>query len=726
MSNDDSVYDKMDIAKKQSGTQEGGYYLRWSRLEKYVELKDNGGNGLMRGSIAAQDKPKDAKAVEGASAAAADGPKQAKRSSSRLSRRSSFFARQAVETKPILKSVSGCAAPGEVLAVMGPSGSGKTSLLNCLSGRSSYQDGIISINGHALQNKNVSANSDASGSPIDGGGGSSSNMNMKRLMSKMAYVKQADIFFEHLTVQDQLTYTALLRLPQAMPLASKHAEVSRILRLLRLEKVAASPIMMLSGGEKKRVNIGTELLTDPTVLLLDEPTSGLDSTSAVSMIKLLRRMAVKQGKTVITTIHQPSSQVFQGFDKLLMISEGSVVYFGSPLKSLDYLGQQNLACPPGYNAADHWMDLLVLSDSSSNDEDSDDEQQQSPLLADDINNKPSMSPRERLQLAWDNDAVAMEMDAAVKNSAGDSSYNQADAVTSDQQQQMPRKKKYNTSWSTQYAVLVHRSLKGARSSIFTPLNMIKSVLVGIVVGCVWWQVPYTEQTVSDRAAYYFFTMSFWVFDSMFTALMSFPQEKVVIMKERASASYHLSAYFMAKMTSDAPVRLVLPFLYMVTSYWMAGIGNNVWVFLASTGCTLMSVLAGESFGLCVGAWFSDLEMAMVVLTVLTLGLLLLGGFFVQNLPVFVQWAKYLSPFKYAYDASLQIVFRRDVPCDDSGALGNLCVENVSGEAGSDDVLSLLGVSGSIGFNIGLLVVMIVVLRFLAFLGLRRQKASDRS
>merc|ERR1712048_1079745 len=98
----------------------------------------------------------------------------------------------------------------------------------------------------------------------------------------------------------------------------------------------------------------------------------------------------------------------------------------------------------------------------------------------------------------------------------------------------------------------------------------------------------------------------------------------------ASASYHLSAYFMAKMTSDAPVRLVLPFLYMVFSYWMAGIGNNVGVFLASTGCTLMSVLAGESFGLCVGAWFSDLEVAMVVLTVLTLGLLLLGGFFVQT------------------------------------------------------------------------------------------------
>merc|ERR1739845_301192 len=108
---------------------------------------------------------------------------------------------------------------------------------------------------------------------------------------------------------------------------------------------------------------------------------------------------------------------------------------------------------------------------------------------------------------------------------------------------------------------------------------------------------------------------------------------------------------------------------------------------------------------------------MVVLTVLTLGLLLLGGFFVQNLPSFVSWAKYLSPFKYAYDASLQIVFNRDVPCDNSGGLGNLCVENVDGAADPEDVLSFLGVeSGTVGFNIGLLFVMIVVLRFLAFLG----------
>ena len=83
---------------------------------------------------------------------------------------------------------------------------------------------------------------------------------------------QSDIFFQHLTVRDQLTYTALLRMPGAMRTEVKHEEVNKVIRILRLTKVADSPIKLLSGGEKKRVNIGTELLTDPGVLLLDEPT----------------------------------------------------------------------------------------------------------------------------------------------------------------------------------------------------------------------------------------------------------------------------------------------------------------------------------------------------------------------------------------------------------------------------------------------------------------------
>ena len=183
-----------------------------------------------------------------------------------------------------------------VIRSLSPSGSGKTSLLNCLSGRNPYDSGVVSVNGRPL-------------------GGA----DMKRLMAKIAYVKQADIFFTHLTVRDQLGYTAFLRLPQEWPAETKRNEVERIIKLLRLTKVADSKIQMLSGGEKKRVNIGTELLTDPSILLLDEPTSGLDSTSAVALIQMLQSLARTSQKTVVTSIHQPSSALFRSFDRLIML-----------------------------------------------------------------------------------------------------------------------------------------------------------------------------------------------------------------------------------------------------------------------------------------------------------------------------------------------------------------------------------------------------------------------
>jgi len=206
-----------------------------------------------------------------------------------------------------------------------------------LAGRSEYQSGVVSIDGEVVTPKL-----------------------MKKLKKRVAYVRQSDLFFGHLTVRDQLTYTALLRLPSTVPKSRKLTEVDRIINRLRLQKCADSPIYMISGGERKRVNIGTELLTDPAIIMLDEPTSGLDSTSAVALMKILETLAHSEGKTILTSIHQPSSAVFASFNKLMLLAAGNVVYYGTPQASLAYAARLNFACPSGYNAADHWMDLLVV------------------------------------------------------------------------------------------------------------------------------------------------------------------------------------------------------------------------------------------------------------------------------------------------------------------------------------------------------------------------------
>jgi ABC-type multidrug transport system ATPase subunit len=608
--------------------------------------------------------------------------------------------------KTILNEVSGEAVPGEILAVMGPSGSGKTSLMNVLSGRASYQEGTLSVNGNVY-----------------------SKNEMKRLMAKVAYVKQADIFFGHLTVRDQFTYTALLRMKKKVnadgSTVDPHAEVERLLRLLRLSKVADSPIMMLSGGEKKRVNIGTELLTDPLLILLDEPTSGLDSTSAVSLLRLLQTLAREHSKTILTSIHQPSSAMFREFDKLLMLSEGHVVYFGCPTASLDYLVQRNVPCPAGYNAADHWMDLLV-TDSAVEEERKEVQQQSSSAEGDEKVAPSPSSPRLLLQQAWDNEAVAEQMDAALKKGNNDdasSVHSKSNDTKGNSGESGKTMSKYATSWWTQYTVLTHRALKNSRAAFFTPMNLIKSFALGLVTGLLWFQTPYTEASVFNIRSYFFFNMSFWVLDSMFNALMSFPGERIVILKERASGSYRLSAYFLAKTTADAPVRLILPLLYMIVSFWLAGFGADFVVFLGVTFCTLLSVGAGEAMGLFVGAAVYDLEKGMTIMTVLTLGLMLLGGFLVENIPPFIAWAKYLSPFKYAFDSSTAIMFNRDLPCDGSDVLDSICGE--SGYISTEELKALTGIQGTLGFNIGMLLVFTFLPRYFAYVALRSKRAGER-
>jgi hypothetical protein len=276
--------------------------------------------------------------------------------------------------------------------------------------------------------------------------------------------------------------------------------------------------------------------------LLDEPTSGLDSTSAVSLLKLLRTLAQEHRKTIITSIHQPSSSMFRSFDQLLMLSEGHVVFFGTPSASLDYLEERGMPCPPGYNAADHWMDLLV-ADSAVDEERIEQEhlrelQGESRLEDGDSSksglrrrarvgdgpNPPSLQlPRLLLQNAWDSEAMAEQLDAAL---AGGGHADDASSVHSDPHKghsttaginpahHVSSTSKYVTSWWTQYTVLVHRALKNSRSAIFTPLNLCKSVAIGLVAGLLWFKTSYTETNIFDIRSYYFFTMTYWVFDSM--------------------------------------------------------------------------------------------------------------------------------------------------------------------------------------------------------------------
>lgn len=550
----------------------------------------------------------------------------------------------------------------------------------------------------------------------------------------------------------------------------------------------------------KRVNIGTELLTDPSVILLDEPTSGLDSTSAVALLQTLRDdLALKYNKTIIISIHQPSSYMFlQTLDKVLFLADGGyVVYHGNPEDSLTYLKQINMSCPEGYSASDHWMDLLVeggknqMNNSAHNHEkervldessqteskfnqeqtdekyyenkDRDGESIEKEKLKEETGlklpstfsyelsfkgEKKKLRHRENaIELAkierknclirlgtksgqanlissWkkveeENSKYLESTKSTSKDISNQSDYQDSSECISGSQSHT----KFCLSWWGQYKILCHRAFRNSSEAILTPLNIIKSVLKGLIAGLMWFQMEHTERYINDRSSYFFFTMTFWVFSAMYGAIFTFPMERSIILKERKSGSYYLSAYFLAKTTSEAPTLLTLPTVYMTISYWMANVNSSFPLFLGSTGCALFSVLAGESLGLLCGSIMMDFQRAMTLMTVVGFLLSLAGGFYIEHVPSFISWAKYISPFKYAFDASRLMVFNSDIKCDGSQIV---CLTPGKAFATIDEVKEHLNIEGTLAFNAGMLFLIFIIPRYFALLALQQKEKLERS
>lgn len=237
-------------------------------------------------------------------------------------------------------------------------------------------------------------------------------------------------------------------------------------------------------------------------------------------MRILETLAREEQKTIITSIHQPSSAVFFAFDKLMLLADGNVVFFGTPEGSLEHVKSLGLKCPAGYNAADHHMDLLVV-DSAIEEEEQDTVSERDTADENDVPGglrrrkrcleRQALSgttTKQKLIDSWDREAVAeqieQENEEAFAKSIG------GNRRLSRQQSTFMMEKSFNSTWWTQYTVLVHRSMKNSRSAIFTTLNLVKAGAIGVMCGLMWFQMPYTEATVFDRSSYYFFTMTFWV------------------------------------------------------------------------------------------------------------------------------------------------------------------------------------------------------------------------
>ncbi|XP_022136382.1 ABC transporter G family member 14 [Momordica charantia] len=577
--------------------------------------------------------------------------------------------------KTILNGLSGVVLPGEILAMLGPSGSGKTTLLTALGGRLSGKlSGKITYNGH----------------PFSGA--------TKR---RTGFVAQDDVLYPHLTVAETLLFTALLRLPSSLSAADKADAVDRVVSELGLARCRNSMIggplfRGISGGEKKRVSIGQEMLINPSLLLLDEPTSGLDSTTAMRIVTTVKRLAAA-GRTVVTTIHQPSSRLYHMFDKLILLSEGSPIYYGPASSAVDYFSSIGFSSSITINPADLLLDLAngIGPDSKYTNEPGENMEQEQKGV------------KEALISAYDKN-ISTTLKAELCSLDANNFTNYAKDA-SKRERRSAGEEEWCTSWWYQFRVLLQRGLKERRYDAFNRLRIFQVISVAFLGGLLWWHTPTSH--IEDRIALLFFFSVFWGFYPLYNAVFTFPQERTMLIKERSSGMYRLSSYFLARTVGDLPLELALPTAFVFIIYFMGGLDPHPATFLLSLLIVLYSVLVSQSLGLAFGAILMDVKQATTLASVTTLVFLIAGGYYIQQIPPFIVWLKYLSYSYYCYKLLLGVQYRND-DVYECGRTGELC------RVADFPAVKSVGLD-RLWVDVGIMALMLVGYRLLAYAALHR-------
>ncbi|KAJ2888988.1 hypothetical protein FB639_000236 [Coemansia asiatica] len=519
----------------------------------------------------------------------------------------------------ILHNISGEVRAGEAIALIGSSGAGKTTLLNALSGR--------------IVGGELSGNILFRGAKRNPG-------SFKRLS---AYVQQDDLMHPLLSVQETLTYASKLRLPNSHYTPEQKAErVNTVIRQLRLEsakntRIGDAAVRGISGGERKRVSIGTELLTDPKLLFLDEPTSGLDSNSSEMVVELVKKISVEQNTATIMTIHQPSARIFNIFDKVILLSQGRLVYFGPTSESISYFASIGYQCPVHENPADYFVDLMTLDHRSEE------------ALA-------------RSQGQVDN-LVERFVEYTAQNSTGSNSEKQSVAsgyrgkngMAVYQEDHMPR-----NNWLYEYCTLARRDwINAGRNTPFVAGQAVQAVFMALLIGFIFFYLKHDALSINNRLGAVFIICVNATFPVIMPMLTLYYKERDIMVRERSSATYRVTSFYMSKLTTFIPIALIANTVFFTGVYFISHLAFDAGKFFIGLATFYSLITVSVAFFLMVGSGIKSQEFGFVVAPIILTIQILFGGLFANphTITPVLRWIRWVNPVQYAFSSLTQNEFR---------------------------------------------------------------------
>lgn len=570
--------------------------------------------------------------------------------------------------RQVLKGVNCQAKPWEILAIVGPSGAGKSSLLEILAGKLTPQSGSIFVNQK----------------PID----------KAHFKKTSGYVTQKDTLFPLLTVEETLLFSAKLRL--RLPLAELTSRVKSLIQELGLSRVAGARvgddrIRGISGGEKRRVSIGVDVIHDPNVLILDEPTSGLDSTSALQIIDMLKTMAETHGRTVILSIHQPGFRIVKLFNAILLLANGRVLHHGT----VDQLGVNlrlmGLELPLHVNVVEFAIESI------------DTIQQHQKFRQEMQLQLPSTTQQQKkgdgkftLQQLFQQSKV-MDIEETI-NVGMDLSFPDHDFANSRLQETM---------------ILTHRFSKNIfRTKELFACRTIQMFVSGLVLGSIFYNLKDDLVGARERVGLFAFILTF-LLSCTTEALPIFLQEREILMKETSCGSYRVSSYAVANGLVYLPFLLILAILFTVPLYWLVGLNHNFMAFLHFLLLIWLILYTANSVVVCFSALVPNFIVGNSVIAGVMGSFFLFSGYFIskQGIPSYWIFMHYISLFKYPFEGFLINEF------SNSGK----CLEYMFGtcEVSGEDVLREEGYGEDSRWrNVVVMVCFILVYRFISYVILR--------
>lgn len=528
-----------------------------------------------------------------------------------LTQSSSFLkCRKKKKHYPILQNVSGTIEQGKLTAIMGQSGSGKTTLLNTLSGRlktnsSCKVSGKVFLNGQLCPRKLI------------------------RRVS--GYVMQEDVMLGTSTPREAILFSSIMRLQESISLQQKKELTQKILDDLGLERCADTVCGTmfkrgLSGGEKKRVSIGVELVTNPTLLFLDEPSTGLDSSTALVIMRLLKTMTNK-GRTVVCTVHSPSASIFRLFDKLLLLHSGRTIFSGSPEHVTSFFHSFGFPPPDHSTLSDYCMEMLCIDEH-----------------------------------AQTLDRMASEY-SLQQLSAGPLMERKDSEEAQDDLGELTNGPKFPLSFSSQFYYLTRRAWRQSyRQPFNTAARLIQNVVLALFVGILFGGAggsQKAQRALVSKVGFAFFMICVNSLLGIVSSVVLFHEERSLYFREKATKVYRTSAYFLGKTVIELPLQILTPFLFGSIPYYMIGMKPE-WNFFFrfSLGLVVLGQ-ASEALGLILGALVKTPTTAVMMSPLFLIPFLLVTGFFLNlnSIPLYMVWIKVLSPQKYVFAALLQTEFK---------------------------------------------------------------------